>query len=354
MSYFQSPIHGEVFVDWLRAKIPQTPETFRWLEKRFGEYKARKGGYGGYSHSASLPCGGLLAWSPNRPENKVLLELSSKALATLGMNSKNPAKIVDLIAGLRIARATFRRIDIAIDDTRGLLDLDRIWDKIDAGEFTTRFRKQSRLHSYQRILSREKVGDIVAQGDTIYLGRRGSETFIRFYNKRMQALTKERDPEALKKIPKHWVRCEIEIKGDRADYIGRYFETIDYQAQIRRYVEFREPTSKRIRRGAVSPWWLEFLKNADKGPPLFPRRTPSLESLEQWLNNVSGALALMDEVSGGLYMDEILARGRDKLIKNPTYQALMANHNWQRAEQAKQRKARRKDEDVDAGHEAAG
>ena len=61
MKMFQSPTHGVVFIDWLRATLPHSEETFHWLEKRFGNHVARKGGYGGYSHSASLQCGGMVA-----------------------------------------------------------------------------------------------------------------------------------------------------------------------------------------------------------------------------------------------------------------------------------------------------
>ena len=70
---------------------------------------------------------------------------------------------------------------------------------------------------------------------------------------------KEEDPEALREIPEHWVRFEIEIKGDRADYIGEYYETIDFREQVRRYIEFREGTTSRIERSPVCDWWLTFL-----------------------------------------------------------------------------------------------
>ncbi len=105
---------------------------------------------------------------------------------------------------------TFPRVDFALDDTEGRLNLETIEATWKAGNCATRFQKMRPVTEYSR------AGDLV--GHTLNFGSRTSQMFVRIYNKHLERLAKGQEvPHA------HWTRAEIEAHDRGADALVKKF-----------------------------------------------------------------------------------------------------------------------------------
>jgi len=320
------------FLDWISCTFYFEQNLFQNLSKTFGLATELKQGLRGYSHSYRFGNGGVLAWSPARLENKVYLMLSSKALAE---SQKEGLTAFDILRDIIRLKGQFTRIDIAIDDEgERLLRLDRILEKCYKSEIVTRFARWTQVLSGEvdpdvgfalsEIIS-GSFRDTEEPGRTIYIGSRASESFVRFYDKRAQVLVKAKDtrPEDL---PEHWIRFELESKGERADAIARAIDdgSLNITGYLRQIIDFKRPNKNEERktRWTTSKWWSDFLGNAEKQKLTLPKYTPGLEEIVTWLKDqISGALYLAEETGR---LSEVLNVGQIKIQKNMHYQRILA------------------------------
>lgn len=258
-----------------------------------------------YPNSAMTSTGGLIGWNERRRDLRLYVTLSAKALF---MQREHDARW--LVRSAINKGAKFTRIDIARDDVgmdEGILDLDLIAKKIQRREVVTRWRVWSRIVS----------GGIQSQGnffgDTVYLGNRAGESFLRIYNKAGQT-----------GVENHWIRVELELKGDKAVSLSRdiYSEKADL-AQILyymvRFVDKSDTTERKVR-WKDSQWWTDFVGTC-KGQRLeLPRYETGLEDVERWLTKqVAGSLALFEDVGR---LDLVMAKGQERLQKDQRLQRL--------------------------------
>ena len=161
------------------------------------------------------------------------------------------------------------RIDIAIDDrinkekgskVKCLLDLDTIHHCATSGNIETRIRNfnftQVKQYKFEKG-SETGVCKVEPAGETLYFGSRQSEKYIRIYDK--LAEQREKDPEN-KELEEtlHWVRFEVEYKGDTAGEILKMYVVPNsgeweksYLSHVRDMVNFTE-------NGETAPWWEKF------------------------------------------------------------------------------------------------
>lgn len=139
------------------------------------------------------------------------------------------------------------RLDIAFDDVTGVFDINLICDKTRLEEFVCRMK------TYQSIYGNK--------GNSVTFGRKGSDVFIRIYDKARERGFKASDN-------KHWVRCELQLRTDAARGVVNNLKDCSvgtlYCSVLRRYLCFKEPsdTESNKSRWEDSPWWIEHLKNA--------------------------------------------------------------------------------------------
>lgn len=142
------------------------------------------------------------------------------------------------------------RLDIAYDDFKGYLDLDKIAEDTDQGNFVSRFDDAEVIKSIKK--SKIKKGLSVSHGSM------RSNIFIRIYDK---AVERNRSDE----IP-HWVRCEIQLRRNRAfEFIRLYMcenETIDhlYFIVLNHYLRYVEQSGNDSNkwRWELASHWLQF------------------------------------------------------------------------------------------------
>lgn len=286
-----------VILDWVSATFDYSPEIFGLLREWLGEFNDRDKGMNGYTHSATVLGTGSVCWSPDRPEQGVHVVLPASALAMIQGES------VDVLRRVKSLSGRFRRIDLALDDFVGDLDLGAISDHLANGLLTTRWRK------YQAVNGTAEIGTDDFSGCTIYIGSRTSESFLRFYDKQAEQFSKAKDrlqggltdderAQALQEIrddlPNHWIRCELETKGDRADILGQaLIQAHDngnlaevFSEYLLGFIDFKEEgaaDTNKSRWETVS-WWADFLLTTAKRRLTLPKPIQTIETVKAWFD----------------------------------------------------------------------
>lgn len=118
------------------------------------------------------------------------------------------------------------RLDVAFDDHTGLLDMNQVYRDTDEQLFVSKFRKT--------VI--EKAFTDGRPGITIYHGRKSSEVMFRIYDKAAERNLSEQV---------HWVRVEMQLRGDRALSFIQQPEPIGekFRGVLVNYVRYVEESS---------------------------------------------------------------------------------------------------------------
>lgn len=290
-----------LILDWLSFSVPYD-DGLALVERLFGKPQLRPRGIRGYTHSATICGSGVVGWSPERPEQKVHVQMPSTALSQAVEAMPGLGHVRPLLQFLVEAGAVMRRVDFALDDLRGLLSMARIGQHVAQDWFVSRSRQVDR---YQRL----RGGD----GETFFFGSRSSESYVRIYDKRAERMDKGEDD------PGHWIRVELELKGDKAQavvesYLGQSEAYL--VGLLRGLLEFKEPSSDETKtRWLTAPWWAELLDGAEKVRLSMPREQPTLERCKSWMHDqVAPSLAMVLEAEGSdRFFEQLVASGRTRL-----------------------------------------
>ena len=304
-------------VDYLRAVLPDTPETWAFLGEWLGEATGYGGGWHGwYDRSCGVLDGGIIA-SCSRPERAeiegVCVDLPGKACACLGDK---------LIPFLRecTERGRISRIDFAIDDHEGRLTFDRIMEANASGALVSRWHRGRKIEEFD-------VGSPETDGWTIAFGRRSSAAYLRFYDKAAEQRQKrggrEGTPEAPAGTPAVWIRCELECKSKFADalsreYLERGSEAVLEQLTRRiRFIDTSGPDTNKWR-APMASWWASFVGSVKAGVSLVAGEVieATVQRLASWVERqCAPALATILMADGGDLgrLLGILDRGRGRL-----------------------------------------
>lgn len=161
---------------------------------------------------------------------------------------------VALLSFIYIKRSDCRvtRIDLAYDDFDGVIPLAVMAEQARRFEFTARSQ-------HLQVIEDADCADQAHLGITVNHGSRSSDLFIRCYDKRVEK--KRYDLQ-------HWVRFEIQIRGDDAagflrQYVGSGL-TVQlgdlFAGIVTQYLEYKVPADDHIKsRWLPAPWWSAFL-----------------------------------------------------------------------------------------------
>lgn len=257
-----------------------------------------RGARGGYSSSAS--CGGVfVAWGDSRPD--VFVSIPGEACEELGIPG---------LAALSVAveLEPSSRLDVAWDTD--LLTPDTAATAFLAGEVVARIDRSVNPES-GRMRGIEWRSN--HEGDTVYLGARTSERYVRIYDRRGPT------------------RVEMELKERRAVGLWRRLLALDDEAawgmealaELRHFLDFRAVVLGKRSGKAVGAaerplldWWAAFVQGADRRSVVLPRKAAKLEDMDKWLRRqVAPVLALVVDAYGENVLRDLLQIGR------PRYQA---------------------------------
>lgn len=231
-------------------------------------------------HARERGTGAMVLWSEGREECAV--NLPGEACELLGQ--------VALQSLVRELGLKLTRLDLAWDTD--VFTPDVVQAAWNAGAAVTR----SKWYDWRE--NRD--------GKTFYIGKRGSDPdvrLMRFYDRRGQT------------------RAEIEVHGKRAQLLWGQLDDHDHKhwsqvglAYVVDFVDFRDRSADaNVGRCPRLGWWEDFAEGAKRLYLPIPRKAPTLESQEAWLEGgVSGTLAMVADWSGDpvAYVRKLLAKGR--------------------------------------------
>lgn len=273
---------------------------------------------GGYGYGLSAGVGGAsVYWSPGRGD--VFVSLPGEVCESLGV----PA-LVALATELDLDPSS--RLDVAWD-VHGVTPAEPHAAFL-AGDVVTRIHRGINPET-GRMRGQDWRSN--ADGDTVYLGSRSSERFVRIYDRRGPT------------------RFEMEWKGQRAVLLWRRLLacsedrwSAEAMSELRAFLDFRKldygldgkPVAVRYR--YLLPWWEAVTEGAGRSCVTVPRAARTLEDKRAWLRSqVAPVLAM---VADGVpdwtsELADLLADGRGRYQRRCDRVALVdvARLSWHNA-----------------------
>lgn len=264
----------------------------------------------GRGYKRACKCGHVTIYYDGMPGMGTHVEISAQGCREL--EGMGVVKHWQLFASTLVT-AGFKctRLDMANDDREGIISLDEIRRAIDERRVVTRFDHWDDMQSG----ALKKKGP---QGRTIYFGSSMSETRIRFYDKAAEQYipaaasarsTAAAAPSSQVESPSenvdHWIRCEMQFRGKRADQALKLLagaSGMDLVARILgALLEFKEIGKHSQReRWPVCKWWSDFLVYVGKMKLGTQPLIRTVETAFIWVQKqVAPTLAMLVEASGG-------------------------------------------------------
>lgn len=223
------------------------------------------------------------------------------------------------------------RLDVAFDDIdksengKGLLDIIKICKFAYCGRYISKFSK-----SHPEVDVEADQNGNCTRAHSCYFGSPKSELRIRFYDK-----AQERGG-----LGYHWVRCELQLRRDRALAFLKRKETWGerFFGVINNYLRFIVPSkTDSNRRRAPSPvWWQKFLQSVEKISLYTPKGVEyNLTRLERYLFNQAGNSIDTYIQCVGLTKFREMLKHRDSLL-NANQQALIDEYKQLNEERLKE------------------
>jgi DNA relaxase NicK len=174
----------------------------------------------------------------------------------------------------------FGRIDVALDDRHGVIDVDQIYAAVVAGHCVSHFRQS-------RLIAGLDLGSGLDTGKTLCMGSRQSDTYLRIYDKAAEQRAKEKVVEGT------WIRWEMEWKAERADAVGMALSGLD-QDQFQKYIvgvfrsalDFRDCTRaddpKDRYYAPLLDWWKVLTEGMARARLVIATSVKKIEDVKRW------------------------------------------------------------------------
>lgn len=280
---FTNASHEEVIKNILHL------DHLDWQHQDFGRHRYQK----------KVVFGNITILYDGTKNMGVCLELTGQGCTELVHLTGNYSIFHDILC---FSSATLTRIDIAIDDHKGLVDMSNVVTKIDRGEIRTRMRATT-----------ECKGLANTTGHTVYIGSASSNCRIRIYDKQAQMQTT---------YP--WVRTEMVLRHEDA----RRFQALAVESinscSANRNEEiavlgtavlydkfcFIDATDINISRCNVSPWWAELMDAKPIHLASVSKSIPTIEKAAEWIKKqVAPTLILLLCILGPEWLDTLIEEG---------------------------------------------
>src|SRR5262245_2030888 len=275
---------------WLRFTVPNASAE-EAMTIVGGDWIADEKGFQGYSRSwiCREHDGGLgrIGTSAKRAPQEVHVVLSQEVISGWTYERFQAVAVWVLAKG-----GHFGRIDVALDDRSGVIDVDAIYASVVAGNCVSHFRKS-------QLIAGLDLGSGTDTGKTLCMGSRQSDTYLRIYDKAAQQRAKDN------LIDGTWVRWEMEWKDERAQAVGLALSVLDqepFQKYIvgvfRTAVDFRNCTRnddpKDRYHAPLLPWWKRLTDGMQRAKLEVAKAVKKIEDVKRWAeNSLSPMLGLL-------------------------------------------------------------
>jgi hypothetical protein len=179
-----------ITLDWLAFTYKDmSREAAKWIQLRASaENSVDCAPTNGYRAAYRTTQGIVIMWNLDRSEMGYHVIISGSAIRNI-IDQQNVDQKT-LLGEVCNTGASITRLDLAKDAQDAEISLDAIYGELESGRYTGTARTVSQLHSPNG-------------GNTVYIGSRQSEKFIRIYDKAAQENLHDR----------LWCRFELECKG---------------------------------------------------------------------------------------------------------------------------------------------
>ncbi|TLE40269.1 MobT family relaxase [Clostridioides difficile] len=286
--------------------------------------------YGHYTYTEHYYIGDVFVYASQEQEKGVLLELKGKGCRQFeSYLLAQERSWYDFFMDALIEGGVMKRIDLAINDRTGILDIPELMEKCKYRECVSLFRSFKSYASGKFVKHDEQ--DKSEMGHTLYIGSLKSEVYFCCYEKNYEQYVKLGIPIEESPVKN---RFEIRLKNERAYYAVRDLLTT-YDAEqtafsiINRYIKFVDKEAgKNQSQWKLNDRWLWFI-GKDR-PPLKLTTQPEPYTLERtmsWIaRQVAPTLKMLKKIDAGNGTDFLkhieeqakLSEKHEKIIKQQT------------------------------------
>ena len=299
--------------DYVRIRFPtlDIQHVIRDILKLNVDYMLHED-YGHYKYTEHYYLGDVFVYTSQDEEKGTLLELKGKGCRQFESYLLAQGRSwYDFLMDALVEGGVMKRLDLAINDRAGILDIPDLTAKCNREECVSLFRSFKSYASGELVKHNEQ--DKSGMGHTLYIGSLKSEVYFCCYEKNYEQYAKLGIPTSEAPIKN---RFEIRLKDERAYYAVRELLT-HYDAEqtafsiINHYIRFvdREP-EKRKTDWKLNDRWAWFI-GKDR-PPVKLTTDPEPYTLERtlgWISRqVAPTLKMLKKIDAGnstSYLKEI-------------------------------------------------
>ena len=180
----------------------------KWWRKDEGDWSSHESGHMGYRKCHRM--GGVAVYYDHAEEGRgICIDVSGRGCRELEQRSATGIlrslgwhgllKYLTTTTGVHLTR-----LDVAIDDKSGLVDLEEVRRCVDGGLIVSRFKS-----AY--VIEKKSLATGKGFGVTVNFGSRVSDLMVRMYNKAAEQKQESAGP---------WVRVELEAKDENASALA--------------------------------------------------------------------------------------------------------------------------------------
>lgn len=332
----------EMLFDYVRIRFPTTDvqhviENILLLKMNYMLHED----YGFYSYMEHYALGDIFVMASPDEQKGVLLELKGRGCRQFeGFLLAQHRSWFDFLMTVISEGGVFKRLDLAINDKAGILDIPQLTEKCRHEECISVFRSFKSYRSGELIRREEKE----AMGHTLYIGSLKSEIYFCLYEKDYEQYVKSDIPIEEAEVKN---RFEIRLKNERADHA--ILDLMAYHdaertafSIINRYLRFVDKVeNKRRSTWKMNENWAWFIgKNREK-LKLTPQPEPySFDRTLGWLQRqVAPTLKValwLDQIRDTTVIDDMirhakLTKRHEKIVQQQADAAeqMITNHHRQ-------------------------
>lgn len=226
---------------------------------------------------------------PEKKEMGIHVEMSGNALRTY-IDTKGNEGLQSLLENIQAGKGHLTRLDIALDDKSGsYYTLDSLKEELEQGNIVSRWEDFE-------IRFRGKIANPgVYTEKTIYFGNMSSDANMRVYDKKLEQMKKNKNPEERKELEKieSWVRWEIVLRHKYADaflyelmkndfsFSEIFSRILNYRFRI---IDPADPDKNRSRKASAA-LWISFMGTIDKLRLVFQRPLSNVFRAIEWIRS---------------------------------------------------------------------
>jgi len=250
-----APEENQVLIDWLSWTLKDLDPDVAIEKSGLSGLAFIPSKGGGMGYKQSRRCGNIVVFFDGQDSMGCHISMTGQGCRQYeGWKQDKKHCWYQLLHNLTAIGATVTRLDIALDNVDGALDLYRLENAIQEKQIRSIFKGGSKHEKFTFGDETEK------QGKTIYIGSPASRIKFRFYDKAAQL-----------GIQSHWVRCELQLMAERAQEAVKHLiapkpleaGTLAVSV-LNQYFAVINLDDSNKSRCSLQDWWSAWLATTDK------------------------------------------------------------------------------------------